>query len=95
MRFPKIVLLRRRLRPRSIFLNIRRRRSLLVALLGRGLVRRLGWLANPAGWFRRIVGALFILVGIAVIIGFDKQLQTWILDAGWYDPIAHLEELLG
>lgn len=68
---------------------------LLVALLGRGLVRRLGWLANPDGWFRRIVGALFILVGIAVIIGFDKQLQTWILDAGWYDPIAHLEELLG
>ena len=66
---------------------------LLVALLGRGLVRRLGWLANPNGWFRRLIGAIFILVGIAVIVGFDKQLQTWILDAGWYDPIAGLEEL--
>jgi cytochrome c biogenesis protein CcdA len=66
---------------------------LLVALLGRGLVRRLGWLANPNGWFRRVIGAIFLLVGIAVIIGFDKQLQTWILDAGWYDPIAGLEEL--
>jgi cytochrome c-type biogenesis protein len=62
---------------------------LLIALLGRGLVRRLGWLANPGGWFRRV------LVGIAVITGFDKQLQTWILDAGLYDPIAGLEELIG
>jgi putative effector of murein hydrolase LrgA (UPF0299 family) len=68
---------------------------LLIALLGRGLVRRLGWLANPNGWFRRIIGILFVLVGVAVIIGFDKQLQTWILDAGLYDPIARLEEILG
>ena len=30
-----------------------------------------------------------------VITGFDKQLQTWILDAGLYDPIARLEEILG
>ena len=68
---------------------------LLVALLGRALVRRLGWLANPNGWFRRTIGVLFVLVGMAIIIGFDKQLQTWILDAGWYDPIAGLEELFG
>ena len=68
---------------------------LLVALLGRGLVRRLGWLAKPDGWFRRTIGIIFVLVGIAIIVGFDKQLQTWILDAGWYDPIAGLEELLG
>ncbi|GAA1779611.1 cytochrome c biogenesis CcdA family protein [Agromyces lapidis] len=68
---------------------------LLVALVGRALVRRLGWLADPRGWFRRTIGALFVLVGIAVIVGFDKQLQTWILDAGLYDPIARLEELIG
>ena len=68
---------------------------LLIALLGRALVRRLGWLADPRGWFRRTVGAIFVLVGIAVITGFDKQLQTWILDAGLYDPIAGLEEVIG
>lgn len=68
---------------------------LAIALLGRTLVRRLGWLADPNGWFRRIVGVIFVLVGIAIITGFDKTLQTWILDAGWYDPIAGLEELLG
>jgi cytochrome c-type biogenesis protein len=68
---------------------------LLIALLGRSLVRRLGWLAKPDGWFRRMIGAIFVLVGIAVITGFDKQLQTWVLDAGLYDPIAGLEELIG
>ncbi|GAA2030990.1 hypothetical protein GCM10009819_13510 [Agromyces tropicus] len=68
---------------------------LLIALLGRGLVRRLGWLADPDGWFRRVIGAIFVLVGLAVVTGFDKTLQTWILDAGLYDPIARLEEVIG
>lgn len=68
---------------------------LLIGLLGRRLVQRLGWLTDPNGWFRRTVGVLFILVGIAVLTGFDKQLQTWILDAGLYDPIFQLEEWLG
>ena len=56
---------------------------------------RLGWLSDPNGWFRRTIGILFVVVGLVVIVGFDKQLQTWILDAGLYDPIARLEELLG
>jgi cytochrome c-type biogenesis protein len=68
---------------------------LLIALLGRRLVRRLGWMADPHGWFRRTVGVVFVLVGVAVITGFDKQLQTWILDAGLYDPIAQFEEWIG
>jgi cytochrome c-type biogenesis protein len=68
---------------------------LAIALLGRSLVRRLGWAANPDGWFRRVVGGLFVLVGVAVITGFDKQVLTWVLDAGLYDPIANLEELIG
>jgi cytochrome c-type biogenesis protein len=68
---------------------------LLIALLGRRLVQWMGWLANPNGWFRRTIGVVFVLVGVMVITGFDKQLQTWILDAGLYDPIARLEEILG
>ncbi|GAA1855254.1 cytochrome c biogenesis CcdA family protein [Microbacterium koreense] len=68
---------------------------LAIALLGRTVVRKMGWLADPEGWFRRTIGILFVLVGIAVIIGFDKQLQTWILDSGLYDPIERLEEILG
>ena len=69
---------------------------LLVALLGQAIVRRLGWLTRPDGWFRRIVGVLVVLVGIAVIVGFDKAVQTWVLEQGWYEPIEQFEQgLLG
>jgi cytochrome c biogenesis protein CcdA len=67
---------------------------LLVALAGRSAARRLGWLADPRGWFRRSMGVLFVIVGMVVIIGADKALQTLILDLGWYDPIADLEGVL-
>lgn len=67
---------------------------LLIALAGRSAARRLGWLADPRGWFRRTMGVLFVVVGIVVIVGADKALQTLILDLGWYDPIAELEGVL-
>lgn len=67
---------------------------LLIALAGRSAARRLGWLADPRGWFRRSMGIVFIVVGIVVIVGADKALQTLILDLGWYDPIADLEGVL-
>ncbi|MDO9589667.1 MAG: cytochrome c biogenesis protein CcdA, partial [Microcella sp.] len=37
---------------------------LLIALAGRSAARRLGWLADPRGWFRRTMGVLFIIVGV-------------------------------
>lgn len=64
---------------------------LLIAIGGRSVIQRLGWAANPHGTFRRVLGALFITVGLAIILGLDKQLQTFILDNGWYAPISNLE----
>jgi cytochrome c-type biogenesis protein len=65
---------------------------LLVAYLGQGIVTKLKWLSNPNGWFRRVVGILFITVGLLVLFGLDKKFQTFVLDKGWYDPISQLEE---
>lgn len=52
---------------------------LAISLAGQRLVRNVRWLADPHGWFRRALGAIFILVGIAILTGFDKTVQTWIL----------------
>ena len=52
---------------------------LAIALGGRRLTKRLNWTAKPSGWFRRSLAILLILVGLAVITGFDKKVQTWIL----------------
>lgn len=65
-----------------------------IALAGTALVRKLGWLADPHGLFRRIVGGILIVVGIAVAFGLDRMLQAWILEQGWYAPIEELERRL-
>lgn len=67
---------------------------LLVAIAGQAAVRKMGWLSDPHGWFRRIMGILFIVVGIAVLFGVDKKIQTYVLENGWYDPIMRLEQRL-
>jgi cytochrome c biogenesis protein CcdA len=65
---------------------------LLVAVTGQAVVKKLGWLSNPEGWFRRTVGILFIVVGVAVIFGLDRDFQAYVLEQGWYDPVLKLEE---
>ncbi len=67
---------------------------LLIAFLGQVFISKLRWLSNPSGTFKKIVGLLFIVVGIFVLFGFDKKLQAYVLEKGWYDPISGLEERL-
>ena len=52
---------------------------LAIALAGRRLTKRVTWTAKPNGWFRRGLAILLIIVGLAVITGFDKKVQTWFL----------------
>lgn len=49
---------------------------------GRAVVQRLKFAANPTGWFRRTLGILLVIVGILFLTGWDKVLETWILDLG-------------
>lgn len=65
-----------------------------IALAGTALVRRLGWLADPHGVFRRVVGGVLVVVGLAVALGWDRVAQAWVLEQGWYAPIENLERLL-
>lgn len=67
---------------------------LVIAYLGQALVTKLGWLSNPHGLFRKVVGVLFIAVGIGVLFGWDKRVQTYVLERGWYDPVSRLEQSL-
>lgn len=67
---------------------------LLIAYAGQSVASKLGWLAAPSGWFKRMVGILFIIVGVSVIFGLDKQFQAFVLERGWYDPVAGIEESL-
>lgn len=64
---------------------------LLIAVAGQSVTQKLGWAANPHGAFKKVLGIVFIAVGAAVIFGFDKLAQAYILEQGWYDPIQKIE----
>lgn len=66
---------------------------LLVALFGQKLADKLSVFADSAGYFKKIVGALFILLGVAIATGYEKKLETKILDSGYFD-ITKIEHLL-
>ena len=67
---------------------------LAVAYFGRAVTSRLGWYADPAGKLRKVLGIIFIAVGLMLIFGVDKAIQTYVLERGWYDPVSGLEESL-
>jgi cytochrome c-type biogenesis protein len=60
---------------------------LVIALLGQRAIRRLRWAANPDGWFRRVIGVIFIFVGLAIITGLDRDVQTWLVLHGPFPSI--------
>lgn len=64
---------------------------LLVSIFGQKLISRVKWAADPKGLFRRGLGVVFILVGLAIITGFDKKIEQGVLDAGFLD-ITKIEQ---
>lgn len=65
---------------------------LVIALFGQSATSKLGWLANPSGWFKKTVGIILLVVGLSVLLGLDKRFQAYVLERGWYGPISQLEE---
>jgi len=67
---------------------------LAIGVAGQSVVSRLGWVANPNGWFRKSLGIIFVITGLIVILGLDKQIQALIIESGLYDPIKNFEQSL-
>lgn len=68
---------------------------LTVSIVGQKIMNKLGVAADPGGWFKRILGVTFLIVGIAIIGGFDKKTQLFLLDAGLFDVTKIEQRLLG
>ena len=66
---------------------------LLIALGGQRIVKRLGWAANPYGWFRRGLAILLIIVGLMIVGGYDKKFQTWVIETLPFD-VTNIEKRL-
>ncbi len=58
---------------------------LLIALLGEKLTLRLNSLSDSRGLFKRVIGFFFILLGIAIIFGFEKKFETKLIESNYFD----------
>lgn len=67
---------------------------LLIGYIGQRLTSRLQGVSNPHGWFKRGLGVLFIVVGIFIVTGIDKQIEQYILENGYVDVTQIEEQLL-
>ena len=67
---------------------------LLIAVLGDRLIQKLGITIEPEGWFRRGIGALFVIVGLLVFTGTMRNLETWLVEQG-LNPSFIEYQLLG
>ena len=66
---------------------------LLIALLGQRLSDRLALAADPRGYWKRGIGVLFVVLGILIATGYEKKLETAILESGYFD-ITKIEQFL-
>jgi cytochrome c-type biogenesis protein len=55
---------------------------LAIALLGQRFLAGAKWAADPHGIFKKVLGIIFILVGIFVLTGIDKKFESYLLDKG-------------
>jgi cytochrome c biogenesis protein CcdA/thiol-disulfide isomerase/thioredoxin len=51
---------------------------LVVSLTGRKAISRYSWAVDTHSLFRRLIGVIFILIGIAIITGQEIKIETWV-----------------
>lgn len=64
---------------------------LLIAIMWQKIVQKTKWASSPNSIFKKILWLLFLLVWIAIITWFDKQIETKILDS-WYFDVTRIEQ---
>ncbi len=65
---------------------------LLITKFGQRLIKKLNWLEDPNGKFRKGLGIVLVVVGFIVIFGLEKSFQTWLIENNIYN--TNLEQNL-
>lgn len=63
---------------------------LLIVVLWQKFVAKMRWAADPNGIFKKILGVLFVSIWVAIIFGFDKDIEAYIIEQ-WYFWAGDLE----
>lgn len=66
---------------------------LLIAVLGERFTKKLSHLSDSRGLFKKLLGFIFIVLGLLIILGIEKKIETAILESGFFD-ITKIEHIL-
>ena len=58
---------------------------LLIAILGERFASRLSGFSDPKGWLKKSLGVLFVVLGLMIVFGLDKKLETKLINNGYFD----------
>tara|TARA_B100000508_G_C11461538_1_gene279480 strand:- start:1915 stop:2652 length:738 start_codon:yes stop_codon:yes gene_type:complete len=64
---------------------------LIIALLGQQALAKLTNISAESGLLKRMLGILFVLLGVAIIFGYDKVFEAWLLDNNYLGNIINFE----
>lgn len=64
---------------------------LVITLLWNKFISKMKWASDPNGLFKKILWVLFLFIWIAIIFGFDKDIEAYIIEQ-WYYGAGSLEE---
>ena len=51
---------------------------LLISIFGRNLTKRLKFIVDPQGVFKKVLGVIFVIVGLTIATGFDKKIEIFV-----------------
>lgn len=67
---------------------------LAIVFFSQKIVSKLGVVSDTHSWFKKGLGILFILIGFAIVWGYDKVIEKNILKAGFIDITSVEQKLL-
>jgi cytochrome c-type biogenesis protein len=67
---------------------------LVIAYLGQQITNKVSTNQNATDKIKKVFGILFIIVGVLIMTGYDKKIETWILDSGYGATIQFEENLI-
>lgn len=59
----------------------------LIATLGQRLISKTKWITNPNSKFKKVLGVIFIIVGVLVVFNLDKRIESYLLEQSFIQNI--------
>lgn len=65
---------------------------LLISLLWQKFIGKMKWASSEKWIFKKVLGALFLLVWIAIISWFDKIIEAKVIQSWYFENVLNIEE---